>query len=255
MKCLTTLLFLLAPLTVQAEVTCSDSPLKFKVSKKLRSCQWATNEIRCKKRGVRGHCPSSCGACSKYACTDSWKKPIVKGKERGCSWVSLNIKKRCKISGVSETCRKTCAHCAGKMSFNRIATFPICSQLDASCNTDNVTAAEIITATDDGMTLVYSNSKSGNVGFVDITEPDHPKPMGVVVLDGDPTSVTVLQNYVFAAVSNGRLNAIEIATKTVVQTWELGGRPESVTVSPDGSYIVIAIEDIEVRSFYFLCIY
>ena len=255
MKSLTNLLFLLAPLTIQAELTCSDSPLKFKVGKILHHCKWAVNKIRCKKPGVSIHCPSSCGTCSKYACTDTWKKfKISPTKQKSCKWVGQKWntrQKRCNIGGVSETCRKTCGHCTKNMSFNRIATFPICSQLDANCNTATVTAADIVTATDDGMTLIYSDSKSGNIGFVDITESDHPEPMGVTILDGKPTSVAVLGKYVFAAVitgtdyknPSGQLKAIDISTQKVLQTWELGGQPDCVTVSPDGSYIVIAIEN------------
>lgn len=45
--------------------------------------------------------------------------------------------------------------------FNRTATFTVCSQIGASCEADAVTAAEIVAASVDGMTLVYSNSPKG----------------------------------------------------------------------------------------------
>ncbi len=55
-------------------------------------------------------------------------------------------------------------------SFNRIASFPICSQIDATCNTDTETAAEIVAASQDGMTLIYSDSPMKQIGFVDIAD-------------------------------------------------------------------------------------
>ena len=50
-------------------------------------------------------------------------------------------------------------------SFSRIASFPV--ELNV---TEDATSAEIIAASDDGMTLVYSDSPGGGIGFVDITD-------------------------------------------------------------------------------------
>jgi hypothetical protein len=44
------------------------------------------------------------------------------------------------------------------MNFNRIATFSSCLQINTSCNTSDETAAEIVAASTDGMTLIYTDS-------------------------------------------------------------------------------------------------
>ena len=137
------------------------------------------------------------------------------------------------------------------MNFNRIATFSVCSQIEESCNDDTETSVEIITATDDGMTLIHSDSPYGVIGFIDISDPSNPEGTGVVSLNGEPTSVAVWGNYAIAAVNtsadyvntSGILVAIDIATRTISKTWDLGGQPDSVAVSPDGKYIVVAIEN------------
>jgi len=261
MKLFNALQLLLLPLAAQSEVTCSDSILKFNLNGRPRTCTWvgAKNTFkRCAKNGVSEHCPSTCGTCVKDACVDAPRKfnLLWGGMERDCEWVGTNkktavLEKRCGMKGVASTCRATCGFCEKSMNFNRIATFPVCSQVDANCDTDDETVAEIVTVSDDGMTLIYSDSQKENVGFVDITDPSDPKPLGVTALDGEPTSVAVLGGYAFAAVNtspnyidtSGQLVAINIATQLVEKTWELGGQPDSVAVSPDGKYIVIAIEN------------
>ncbi len=59
----------------------------------------------------------------------------------------------------------------GGKHFNRVATFAVCAQLGSSCETREETAAEIVAASTDGMTLIYTNSPKDEVGFVDITDP------------------------------------------------------------------------------------
>uniref|UniRef100_UPI0025EF3C91 hypothetical protein n=1 Tax=Rhodoferax sp. TaxID=50421 RepID=UPI0025EF3C91 len=51
------------------------------------------------------------------------------------------------------------------MFFNRTATFAVCQQVGASCETNDETAPEIVAASEDGMTLIYSNSPKGEIGF------------------------------------------------------------------------------------------
>lgn len=53
---------------------------------------------------------------------------------------------------------KTSKGSRGDELFRRIATFPICSQIDLSegCNSDTETVAEIVAVSMDGMTLVYT---------------------------------------------------------------------------------------------------
>src|SRR5688572_24224932 len=47
--------------------------------------------------------------------------------------------------------------------FNRIATFAVCSQTGSSCTSAEATSAEIVAASSDGMTLVYTNSPAEQV--------------------------------------------------------------------------------------------
>ncbi|MDD2893704.1 MAG: selenium-binding protein SBP56-related protein [Halothiobacillaceae bacterium] len=136
-------------------------------------------------------------------------------------------------------------------NFNRIAVFPVCSQVDASCESDDSTAAEIVTVSTDGMTLIYSNSPKGEIGFIDITTPSSPKAKGRIDMGGEPTSVSVLGNYAVVGVNtsasftapSGKLTVVDIATQKIVADITLPGQPDSVAVSKDGKYIAIAIEN------------
>ena len=49
-------------------------------------------------------------------------------------------------------------------AFNRIATYSVCKQQDPTCNTDVETVAEIVDATADGQTLVYTDGELGVIG-------------------------------------------------------------------------------------------
>jgi DNA-binding beta-propeller fold protein YncE len=62
--------------------------------------------------------------------------------------------------------------------------------------------AEIIGASPDGNTLVFTNSGDQQIGFVDITDPANPQPLGTVEVAGEPTSVAVTPDgkYAIAAV-------------------------------------------------------
>lgn len=140
----------------------------------------------------------------------------------------------------------------GSYNFNRIATFPVCSQLDAKCDTDTETAAEIVTVSGDLNTLIYSDSPMGVIGFVDIKDATNPEPIGTLDVGGEPTSVSVWNDSIAVVGVNtsadyentsGHLVAVDIASKTILKTWDLGGQPDSVAVSPDGKYIVVAIEN------------
>ncbi len=135
--------------------------------------------------------------------------------------------------------------------FNRIATFLACSQIDTTCNDDTETVAEIVAASSDGMTLIYTDSPGDQVGFVDISQASSPSGLGFVNVGGEPTSVAVKGDYALVGVNtssdfinvSGVLKVIEISTRAVVQTLTLGGQPDSVAVSPDGNYAAIAIEN------------
>ena len=137
------------------------------------------------------------------------------------------------------------------MHFNRVASFAVCSQVGSSCESDDTTAAEIVAASGDGMTLIYSNSPKGEIGFVDITNPAAPVALGHLDMGGEPTSVTVLGGYALVAVNtsadyvntSGKLAVVDIATRTMVREIALPGQPDSVAVSKDGKYVAVVIEN------------
>lgn len=135
--------------------------------------------------------------------------------------------------------------------FNRVASFPVNTNLPADADPTTETSAEIIAASEDGMMLVYSDSPLGAVGMIDISDPSAPKAAGVVTLEGEPTSVTVVANNILAAVNtsesftepSGMLSVIDITSKTVTASCDLGGQPDSVAVSPDGTLLAVAVEN------------
>lgn len=137
--------------------------------------------------------------------------------------------------------------------WNRVGVFLACEQDDANCDTDAETSAETIDITPDGLTVVYSDSPSSRVGFVDITDPMSPVAGGVVDLPGEPTTVRVTPDGLFAVVgvvtstnfvnASGLLAVISMETKAIVVELDLGGQPDSVDVSPDGNYVAVVIEN------------
>ncbi|MCO5080806.1 MAG: esterase-like activity of phytase family protein [Rhizobiaceae bacterium] len=137
------------------------------------------------------------------------------------------------------------------MMFNRVATFAVADNLPADIKKETPTSSEIITATEDGNTLVYSDSPLGAVGFVDITDPRAPKAGGIVKINGEPTSVVVAGGKVLAGVNtsesktnpSGNLTVIDIASKAIETTCDLGGQPDSLALSKDGKFLAIAIEN------------
>ena len=131
--------------------------------------------------------------------------------------------------------------------FQRIATFPVYLNTDV----DDETVAEIVAATPDGNTLVYTDSETEKLGFVDITDPANPQPAGAIDLPGEPTAVSVRGNFALVGVNtsadfidtSGELVVIDIQARTIVRSLDLGGQPDSVAVSPDGQYAAVAIEN------------
>lgn len=135
--------------------------------------------------------------------------------------------------------------------FNRIATFNVCTQIGSSCESDEETAAEIAAASEDGMTLVYTNSPKREIGFVDIRNPSAPAPLGALAMGGEPTSVTVLGPHALVAVNtstdfvkvSGKLVVVNVATRATVAEIALPGQPDSVARSKDGKYVAVVIEN------------
>jgi hypothetical protein len=84
--------------------------------------------------------------------------------------------------------------------FERIATFPVFLNTDVALET----VAEIVDASQDGRTLVYTDSATGNLGFIDIENPAQPQADGVVAVGGEPTSVAVVGDYALVAVNTSQ---------------------------------------------------
>ncbi|NGO51924.1 esterase-like activity of phytase family protein [Allomesorhizobium camelthorni] len=138
-----------------------------------------------------------------------------------------------------------------EMMFNRIATFAVADNLPADADRTRPTSSEIIAASEDGMTLVYSDSPLGAVGFIDITDPKAPKPAGMLKIEGEPTSVVVSGAKALAGVNtsesyanpSGNLAVIDLASKAIESTCDLGGQPDSLALSKDGKFLAVAIEN------------
>lgn len=136
-------------------------------------------------------------------------------------------------------------------SFNRIASFPVVSNMAPGEDIDRVTSAEIISASEDGNTLIYTDSPLGVVGLIDITDPTAPKPLGNIALQGEPTTAHIIGNLAFVGVNtsesypdpSGHLAVVDITTKTQIATCDIGGQPDSVAVAPDQSFLAVAIEN------------
>ncbi|MFC3120755.1 esterase-like activity of phytase family protein [Agaribacter flavus] len=156
----------------------------------------------------------------------------------------------------SDEVSETSFVCAGatineSVNFNRLASFPVCKQLEPSCNIDDETAAEIVAISQDNSTLIYTDSPNESVGFVDISAADMPMAAGTLSLTGEPTSVAVKGNFALVGVNtsadfvnvSGQLDVIDINTQAVIRSLDLGGQPDSVAVSPDGSYVAVVIEN------------
>lgn len=131
--------------------------------------------------------------------------------------------------------------------FNRIASFPVALNAPDA----EATSAEIITASDDGLTLIYSDSPAGGIGFVDLTDAKAPKILGFLSLDGEPTSVTIIGDKAYIGVNtsesfvapSGKLVVVDIASKAVDAEYDLGGQPDSVAHNAAGTLIAVAIEN------------
>lgn len=130
----------------------------------------------------------------------------------------------------------------GNRAFTAVATFEVSGDV-----------AEILAVTPDGRTLLYTDSAMEEVGLVDLTRPDRPRQLGTVPVDGEPTSVTVTRDgrYALAVVDtspsfaqpSGELAVIDLRTRAVVRTIDLGGQPDSIALSPKGSVAAVAIEN------------
>ncbi|WRH63780.1 MAG: esterase-like activity of phytase family protein [Fuscovulum sp.] len=136
-------------------------------------------------------------------------------------------------------------------AFTRIATFATPQNMADGEDQSRESSAEIVSVSEDGMTLVYSDSPLGVIGLIDITDPAAPKPMGNIETGGEPTTAVFIGDQIFAGVDtsesftapSGKLVTIDPATRSVTAECEIGGQPDSVAKAPDGTFLAIAIEN------------
>ncbi|MDG4768605.1 esterase-like activity of phytase family protein [Solwaraspora sp. WMMD406] len=145
----------------------------------------------------------------------------------------------------------------GPAVFHRTATYPVFHNRPAGDDPTAETVAEISAVSPDGRTMIYTDAAGRRIGFLDISDPRAPRGLGTLSLatlgsaDDEPTSVAVVGRYVLVAVNtstsytapSGRLDVIELATRTRVRSFELGGQPDAIEVSDDQRYAAIAIEN------------
>jgi DNA-binding beta-propeller fold protein YncE len=142
-------------------------------------------------------------------------------------------------------------------AFHRLATYPVLENAPAGADPADETVAEISAVSEDGNTLVHTDAAARRIGFVDISDPSAPQGLGTLSLAGlgsehdEPTSVAVVGGYVLVVVDSstsftvpsGRLDVVDLATRTRVRSIDLGGQPDSIAVTHDGARAVIAMEN------------
>ena len=156
-----------------------------------------------------------------------------------------------RLAGLTSVLALSAGGAMADMNFNRIASFETTRNMAAGEDTSRETSAEIIAASADGMTLVYTDSPLGVVGFIDITDPHAPQPLGNLEVGGEPTAVATFGGIAYVGVNtsdsytapSGRLLALDMATRAVLADCDLGGQPDSVAVAKDGSFVAVAIEN------------
>lgn len=132
-------------------------------------------------------------------------------------------------------------------NFNRVASFPVALNAPQA----EATSSEIIAATEDGLTLIYSDSPGGGIGFIDIADAKAPRAAGYLFLEGEPTSVSVVGAKAYVGLNtsesytnpSGKLVVVDIASQSVEAEYDLGGQPDSVARNSAGTLLAVAIEN------------
>jgi hypothetical protein len=153
--------------------------------------------------------------------------------------------------GVAAGALTAAADAHAHTSLNHVGEFSVPGNLRPGEPVDTVTAAEITDATPDGRTLVYTDSPTGRLGFVDIRDPGAPKAAGTLDMDGEPTSVATLGDLALVAVNtsesftnpSGDLVVVDVPRRKVLRRIELAGQPDSIAISPDERWAAIVIEN------------
>ncbi|WP_029106758.1 esterase-like activity of phytase family protein [Mycobacterium sp. URHD0025] len=142
--------------------------------------------------------------------------------------------------------------------YHRTATYPVYLNRPAEDPVDRETVAEISTVTPDGNTLIYTDAAAKRIGFVDIKDPAKPVGAGSLSLaelghkDDQPTSVAAVKDHVLVVVDttggdfahpSGRVDIVRTGDRTRVHSIDLGGQPDSIAISPDGTFAAIAMEN------------
>ncbi|AEE47852.1 esterase-like activity of phytase family protein [Cellulomonas fimi] len=146
-----------------------------------------------------------------------------------------------------------------EQTFHRLATYPVHLNRPAGEDPTAETVAEISAVSDDGRTFVHTDALARRIGFVDITDPGAPAGLGTLDLHAglgvgehaEPTSVAVVGNHVLVVVDtsasftdpSGVLAVVDLRTRTLVRTLDLGGQPDSIALAPDRRHAAIAIEN------------
>lgn len=135
--------------------------------------------------------------------------------------------------------------------FHRIATIEAVRMLPPERDRGRRSIAEIVAASSDGNTLIYVDGEQRGLGFVDITDPAASRPAGFLAVEGEPNSVATLGGRAFAVVDtspskdapSGHVAVVDIAARRIEGSCELGGQPDAAVVTPDGRFLVVAIEN------------
>jgi len=121
--------------------------------------------------------------------------------------------------------------------------------------------AEIASSTPDGQRLIVTEADAGSIAVLDIADPMQPSLLKNVSFKSlsdkaEVTSVAAMPdgNYALAVIRTGDtmqlanpglLAVVDLRTYEIAKTYPLGIGPDSIAVSKDGRYAVIAIEDEE----------
>ena len=128
--------------------------------------------------------------------------------------------------------------------FRHLATFDVMAGNGSA-------VAEIVDVNVSRNQLVYTDSPSGAIGFVDIFDPRNPAGQGTVDVGGEPTSLVVLDPLVLVGVNtsesnanpSGKLVVVHRNTRQIVAEHDLGGQPDSLALAPDRKRVAIVIEN------------
>lgn len=110
-----------------------------------------------------------------------------------------------------------------------------------------------MTCSPDGKTLIYADSLGQGLGFIDISDPRNPKPLGHLPLGGEPTSLAMKGELILVAINHGEfrgeLRVIELGSRKTLAELPLKGQPDCLAISPDQRFGVLAIENESTEGF------